>query len=33
VLDGLLSRTDEDVIALKRILAEHVTAAGRYDLG
>ncbi len=33
VLDGLLTRTDEDVIALKRILAEHVTAAGRYDLG
>lgn len=30
-LERLLPHTHEDVIALKRTLAEHVTAAGRYD--
>lgn len=31
-LDGLLVRTPENVVALKRRIAEHVNAAGRYDL-
>ena len=31
-LEGLLVRTPENVVALKRRIAEHVNAAGRYDL-